>query len=165
MNIDICVIYIYMLYVIIYVCLLTKLVFCWGPRYSYTKTPIVISVVWCETAQSVELGFGSVHRRIPTVEESWEQQTTGWSSPIPAPTYSFSSSSWVTDGRTCWPKLLKRRGDRGAKVEKNWQIYWMKSKACLFIWGRSGSNFFSLIADKCALRRVWLFSSDLVTQS
>lgn len=48
-----------------------------------------------------------------------------------------------------WKDLLAKNAEKrgwGAK------IYWMESKACLFIWGRSGSNFFSLIADKRALR-------------
>lgn len=72
--------------------------------------------------------------RTSTVEESWEQRTTGWSCPIPAPIYPFCSTSWVTDGTTCWPKRLRRRGDRGAKVEKRIDSYieWKAKLACLF---------------------------------
>lgn len=100
-----------------------------------------------ETVQSGELSFGSDPQknaysgRKLRASNHWVE----WSHPCP---HLFISTSWVTDGRTYWPKMLRRRrGERGAK------IYWMKTKACLFIWGRSGSNFFSLIADKCALRQ------------
>lgn len=52
-------------------------------------------------------------------------------------------------GQKCW----EEEGIGGVKVEKKMTDILNESKACLFIWGRSGSNFFSLITDKCALRQ------------
>lgn len=67
-----------------------------------------------ETVQSGELSFGSDPQknaysgRKLRASNHWVE----WSHPCP---HLFISTSWVTDGRTYWPKMLRRRGEKGCK--------------------------------------------------
>lgn len=104
--------------------------------------------------QSGELGFGSGPPKNPYSGRKW-RTTNHWveeSHPCPHQLFLFHQLG------NRWKDLLAKNAEkkRESGVErwkkKNWHIL-NESKACLFIWGRSGSNFFSPIMNKCALRQ------------
>lgn len=123
----------------------------------------------CDIMQGGEPSAGSgpneTHTRIITVSgrklDCWELQSAGWSNPIPTPIQSSSFTSWLTDGRTCWPKKWRKRrecGLQGEKKKHHREIY-----GCLLMyrirhWGVL-KYFYHLIVNKCVRRgSIWLRS-------
>lgn len=105
------------------------------------KQRSVASVVWNDAKQWTQLWVETAEEYIQWKKVESSDSLGGVVPSLPPPTF-FFPTSWATDGRTCWPKMLRRRGDRGAKLGKKKLTDILNEKQSLLVYlGTLGESF------------------------